>query len=142
MESAATWRAESGGPRGEAWPPKAEDDNRFLEGSGAPSSGRGSGTTMSTSSSVLLGLPGTHPGATALTSLSELRVRQRGRIASIEVDVAQGPLLRAMGITEGQTVLVLRRAPAGDPLHIRLGCGGEFALAASLARAIHVEFLP
>ncbi len=47
-----------------------------------------------------------------------------------------------MGVAEGQSIAVLRRAPTGDPIHIRLGCGGEFALAASLARSIRVELLP
>jgi Fe2+ transport system protein FeoA len=47
--------------------------------------------------------------------------------------------LAAVGIDEGETVKILRRAPFGGPIHIRLATGGEFALGLQMARAITVD---
>ncbi len=64
------------------------------------------------------------------------------RIVGLDVEIDEGAMLRAMGIAEGQEVRVLRRAPTGDPLHVRFSSGGEFAIAGPLARAIRIERLP
>jgi ferrous iron transport protein A len=50
--------------------------------------------------------------------------------------------LRAVGIAEGERVVVLRRAAFGGPLHIRTSSGGEFALHRSLARCIQIRSIP
>jgi ferrous iron transport protein A len=65
-----------------------------------------------------------------------------GRIVELVVAPDECAMLRAMGIAEGQEVRVLRRAPTGDPVHVRLGSGGEFAIARPLARAVRIERLP
>ena len=74
--------------------------------------------------------------------LAALPDRVAARIVELEVEPDEGAMLRAMGIAEGQEVCVLRRAPTGDPLHVRLGSGGEFAVARPLARAIRIEPVP
>lgn len=50
--------------------------------------------------------------------------------------------LRAVGIAEGERVIVLRRAAFGGPLHVRTSSGGEFALHRSLARSIFIRSVP
>jgi ferrous iron transport protein A len=50
--------------------------------------------------------------------------------------------LRAVGIAEGERIVVLRRAAFGGPLHIRTSSGGEFALHRSLACSIHIRSVP
>ena len=86
----------------------------------------------------------TNPRAepTRSTDLAELASGAAARITSLAVEPDEGAMLRAMGIAEGQEVCVLRRAPTGDPLHVRLGSGGEFAIARPLARAVRIERLP
>ncbi len=76
------------------------------------------------------------------SSLAALTVGTSGRVTGLEVAADEGALLRAMGVAEGQEIRLLRAAPGGDPLHVRLGSGGEFALALPLARAIRIERLP
>jgi ferrous iron transport protein A len=55
----------------------------------------------------------------------------------LEVDLAAW--VKAVGIREGERLLVLRRAAFGGPIHVRTASGGEFALARSVARAILVR---
>ena len=80
-----------------------------------------------------------HPTAASLAALETGRERC---IERLELPDQDASALRSMGIAEGQTVWVLRRAPGGDPLHIRLGNGGEFALAAPVARCVIVGEVP
>jgi ferrous iron transport protein A len=47
--------------------------------------------------------------------------------------------LRAIGLFEGQRVTVLRRAPWGGPLHVRVSSGGEFAVDRAIATEIDVD---
>jgi ferrous iron transport protein A len=47
--------------------------------------------------------------------------------------------LRAIGLFEGQRVTVLRRAPWGGPLHVRVSSGGEFAVDRAIAAEIDVD---
>jgi len=69
----------------------------------------------------------------------------RGEVATVtalEVDPSEAGLLRAMGIAEGETVALLRTGLGGDPLHVRLGSGGEFALARPLAQMVRIQRAP
>lgn len=75
----------------------------------------------------------------AASTLDALPNGERARVTALEVPARDAALLRAMGLSEGESVRVLRRAPFGDPLHVRVGSGAELALAAPLARSIRVE---
>jgi ferrous iron transport protein A len=55
----------------------------------------------------------------------------------LEVDLAAW--VKAVGIREGERLVVLRRAAFGGPIHVRTGCGGEFAIARSVARSVLVQ---
>jgi|SRR5215472_5407312 len=55
----------------------------------------------------------------------------------LEEDVRQW--LGAVGIGEGELLLVLRRAAFGGPIHVRTRSGGEFALNLALARSIEIR---
>lgn len=50
--------------------------------------------------------------------------------------------LRAVGLSEGMTVTVLRKAPLGGPLHVRVSGGAELAVDRELARHIEVQLSP
>lgn len=47
--------------------------------------------------------------------------------------------LRAVGLAEGASVTLLRRAPFSGPLHLRIDGGTELAVDCTLARAIDVS---
>jgi DtxR family Mn-dependent transcriptional regulator len=70
-------------------------------------------------------------------SLLELAIGQEATIARVEITGAEGSLLRAMGVVEGLGVRVLRRAPFGGPLQIRVG-EAAFALGRALAEQVKV----
>lgn len=72
-------------------------------------------------------------------TLAEASPGRRVRIASIDLDGDAAAWLGAVGLHEGEELVVLRRAALGGPLHVRTGAGGEFAIARELARAITVE---
>jgi Fe2+ transport system protein FeoA len=72
-------------------------------------------------------------------SLADLAQGVDAEIHRLDVAPDEGAMLRAMGLAEGRTVRVLRRAPGGDPLHVRLSCGGEFAVSRPLAASVRVE---
>jgi ferrous iron transport protein A len=85
------------------------------------------------------------PVAAALheeTSLDALGPGGFGTITALTVDAGEAGLLRAMGIAEGESVVLLRTGLGGDPLHVRLGSGGEFALARPLARSVRIQRAP
>ncbi len=63
-------------------------------------------------------------------------------VVSLDLEPDLVAWLRAVGIAEGERVIVLRRAAFGGPLHIRTSSGGEFALHRSLARSIHIRSVP
>lgn len=75
----------------------------------------------------------------SLSALDSLPVGANGVVSWLDVPVEEASLLRAMGIAEGQSVRLLRVGLGGDPLHVRLGSGGEFALARPLARSVRIE---
>lgn len=47
--------------------------------------------------------------------------------------------LRAIGLGEGETVTVLRKAPLGGPLHVRVSGGAELAVDRELAAKVEVR---
>ena len=49
--------------------------------------------------------------------------------------------LGAVGIREGERLVVLRRAAFGGPIHVRTHTGGEFALNRQLAKSIHLRLV-
>jgi ferrous iron transport protein A len=76
-----------------------------------------------------------------VTSLSLAQVPPGGRvhIAALALDGDVAAWLAAVGLHEGEEILVLRRAVFGGPIHVRTGSGGEFAVARELAAKIAIE---
>ena len=60
------------------------------------------------------------------------------RITSVDLDGEAAAWLGAVGLHEGEELIVLRRAALGGPLHVRTGGGGEFAVAREVAQRIAV----
>ena len=56
-----------------------------------------------------------------MPSLDQLRPGQRGRISALQGDDALVQRLMEMGLIEDETIELVRVAPLGDPLEIRLG---------------------
>ncbi len=75
----------------------------------------------------------------AFLSLAALGTEVRVVELVLEEDLAAW--LRAVGIGEGEKLVVLRRAAFGGPIHVRTASGGEFALNRSLARSILIRHL-
>lgn len=60
-------------------------------------------------------------------------------VLAVELEQDLARWLSGLGISRGDRVIVLRRAPFGGPIHLRTHTGGEFAVARSLALRIHVD---
>lgn len=60
-------------------------------------------------------------------------------IEAVELDRQAASWLAAVGLHEGEELVVLRRAIFGGPLHVRTSSGGEFAIARELATQILVR---
>ncbi len=60
-------------------------------------------------------------------------------IATVDLDGDATAWLAAVGLHDGEELVVLRRAVLGGPIHVRTGSGGEFAVARELAAKIVVE---
>ncbi len=73
------------------------------------------------------------------TPLDGMALGEAAEVVSLRLEPDTVAWLRAVGIGEGDQVVVLRRAVFGGPLHVRTGAGGEFALNRSLAREILVR---
>lgn len=71
------------------------------------------------------------------STLESLRAHQRATILSVEAGEALYHRLAALGLRVGKQVCVLRRAPFGGPLQIRVGMT-EIMLRAVEARCIRV----
>lgn len=71
--------------------------------------------------------------------LSTLALALGATVRTISLEPLELGWLRAIGLFEGQSVTVLRRALFGGPLQVRTGSGGEFALDRELASRIAVE---
>lgn len=57
-------------------------------------------------------------------------------VASLELAPEERNEVEAVGLSPGSTVTVLRRAPFGGPLHVRVDTGAELALGAALAERV------
>lgn len=75
-----------------------------------------------------------------MTFLDALMPGTLATVAALHLPEREAAWLRAVGLVEGTTVAVLRRAPLSGPLHLRLGERSELALARELA--VHVEVTP
>jgi ferrous iron transport protein A len=81
---------------------------------------------------------GAHARRDSQPNLAAVELRTPVRIVALAVDAETRAWLRAVGISEGERVVPLRRAVFGGPIHVRTGSGGEFALHRGLAKAILV----
>ncbi len=72
-------------------------------------------------------------------SLADAADGRRVRITSVDLEGEAAAWLGAVGLHEGEEVVVLRRAALGGPLHVRTGGGGEFAVARDVALRIAVS---
>jgi ferrous iron transport protein A len=63
-------------------------------------------------------------------------------VTELRLDADVAVWLRAIGISEGEQVIVLRSAAFGGPIHVRTNSGGEFALHRSLAASILTRRAP
>ena len=61
-------------------------------------------------------------------------------IASLDGSAEDAAMLDGVGLSPGRTVTVLRRAPFGGPLHVRVDTGVEVAIDRALAA--HVTLGP
>lgn len=68
---------------------------------------------------------------------ADLGTRVRITRVALEGDISTW--LGAVGLHEGEELVVLRRAVLGGPLHVRTASGGEFAIAREVAEHISVE---
>jgi ferrous iron transport protein A len=68
--------------------------------------------------------------------LSELAPGDRGKVASVAGDADAARRLMEMGLMRGTTVEVVRRAPLGDPLEVKVR---GFMLTLRRAEAEHIE---
>jgi Fe2+ transport system protein FeoA len=78
------------------------------------------------------------PHGRFVTTLADLKPGQRGRVIDVECGTAVGQRILQLGLLEGTEVEVIRRAPAGDPLEVRL-MGYSLSLRADEARSVVVE---
>ncbi len=74
----------------------------------------------------------------ATLDLASARIGATLRIVAARLDDADAAWLAAVGLHEGEEVVVLRRAVASGPLHLRTSAGGEFAVAVELAVRLEV----
>lgn len=72
-------------------------------------------------------------------TLADAAIGRRLRILELEVERDAKGWLDAVGLHEGEEIVVLRRAVLGGPLHVRTSAGGEFAVARELAAHIVVR---
>jgi Fe2+ transport system protein FeoA len=71
-------------------------------------------------------------------SLAHAPIRKTLRITGVRRGGLLSQRLMEMGLIEGAEVEVVRRAPLGDPLHVRLG-DSELSLRTSEARLVDVS---
>ncbi len=72
-----------------------------------------------------------------MSTLDQLPIGRRARVIEIEGDDALAVRLMEMGLTEGEEVELLGRAPLGDPLEF-LVRGYRLSLRQTEARRVHV----
>lgn len=74
-----------------------------------------------------------------MTSLASAAVGCRVRVVSARLDNDVAAWMLAVGLGEGEELVVLRRAAFGGPIHLRTGAGGEFAVAREIAECLEVQ---
>lgn len=74
-----------------------------------------------------------------MTTLADAQLGQSVQIARVSLEGEAAAWVAAVGLAEGEQLVVLRRAAFGGPLHVRLAAGGEFAVGREVARQITVE---
>ena len=72
------------------------------------------------------------------SSLADAVIGRSVRITRVAIEGEGAAWLGAVGLHEGEDLVVLRRAALGGPLHVRTGSGGEFAVARDVALQITV----
>jgi len=72
-------------------------------------------------------------------TLADAALGRRLHIENVDLDREAKEWLGAVGLHEGEELVVLRRAALGGPLHVRTSSGGEFAVARELAKQITVR---
>ncbi len=60
-------------------------------------------------------------------------------ISRVTLEGEAAAWVAAVGLHDGEALVVLRRAALGGPLHVRTGSGGEFAIGREVADRIEVE---
>lgn len=80
-------------------------------------------------------------GEPAALTLAVLELRRRARIVSVGGAVPLRRRLLEMGVLPGTAIEVIRVAPLGDPIEVRLR-GYALSLRREDARAIGVELTP
>jgi ferrous iron transport protein A len=73
-------------------------------------------------------------------SLAGLRIGQRAKVESVEGTGRAAQRLYEMGLVDGVEVMLVRRAPFGDPLELRV-MGYSLSLRAAEAALIKVTLL-
>lgn len=81
-------------------------------------------------------LEDTNPSHAQGLTLAAIPLGVPAKVVALGVDDELRAWIRAVGIREGERLVVLRRAIFGGPLHVRTSAGGEFALNRQLAKAI------
>ena len=74
-------------------------------------------------------------------SLSKMSIGQKGRIRDFIVESDDCERIEEMGVTPGEYVEVVRYAPLGDPIEIKIR-GYHLSLRKEEARLITVEVIP
>jgi len=74
-----------------------------------------------------------------MSTLATAEIGKPVRIAKAELEEDIAAWLSAVGLAEGEELIVLRRAAFGGPLHVRLATGGEFAVAREIAQKLDVK---
>ena len=72
--------------------------------------------------------------------LSELQPGQRGKVISLDLPGSNKGRIMEMGLTAGITVEVIRFAPLGDPMELKVR-GGHISLRKADAAGIRVQRL-
>jgi len=73
-----------------------------------------------------------------VASLDQITPELSVAITALRMAEREAAWLRAVGLGEGVVVTVLRRAPLGGPLHVRVSGGAELAVDRELARQVEV----
>lgn len=76
--------------------------------------------------------------AAKLETLADAPIGAPMRIVSVALDEDAAAWLAAVGLHEGEELVLLRRGALGGPLHVRTASGGEFAVAREIATRIAV----